>query len=84
VAILAAIGWLAAVILAALVLRHKCAVLPVDQALTHLVLLDKSGVPESVRILKGALPAEVTRAHGKAAASRYRRVGTAALYQVKG
>lgn len=83
---LALVGWLAAVIFAALAFKQQSQASADASAgaLTHLVMLDRAGVPESVRILTGAPPRDVTRAHGKAAASKYVRVGTAALYRAKG
>ncbi len=81
---LAVIGWLAAVILAGMLLRHRCAP-PPARSITHLLMVDAKGWPESLRAARTGVPKELTRVHGKhTATTRYARTGTAAVYQVKG
>lgn len=76
-AVLALVGWGIAGRLAFLRARHICPFQPPTKA----VLLSRSGLPESMRSLKGAAPATYSRPHGKGPAILYQRVGTAALYQ---
>lgn len=83
---LAVIGWLVAILLAVALWRHRCAPIAVESsAITHLLLVDAKGWPESLRAARTAAPKELTRAHGKhTATARYPRIGTAAVYQDKG
>lgn len=82
---LAVTGWLAAAILAGVLWRHRCPSIP-GEAITHLLMVDTKGWPESLRALRSTtVPKELTRAHGKHTAThRYGRTGTAAVYQDKG
>jgi hypothetical protein len=77
----AGIGWLLAVVVAGSYWRHTrwhgCLVDPP----TRVILLSKSGVPESVRALHGTPPPTYSRPRGRHAAAIYARVGTAVIYQ---
>ena len=87
---LAVAGWLVAIGLAVVVWRHRCSSpspdvsVPDVSAITHLLLVDASGWPESLRVVRSGVPKELTRAHGKQTATGYPRIGTAAVYQDKG
>lgn len=75
----ALIGWSAAL---ALYLQHQAHVCPI-QPPTHAVLVNASGLPESLRQLRGTAPETYSRPHGREPATIYDRIGTAALYQPK-
>lgn len=88
---LAVAGWLVAIGLAVVVWRHRCPAIPMPDrsapdvsAITHLLLVDASGWPESLRAVRSGVPQALTRAHGKSTATGYPRIGTAAVYQDKG
>lgn len=76
-AAVAILGWIVAVVLAVYVWRHRC---PVDPP-TRAVLLNISGLPESIRSCRGPLPKTYTRNHGKQPPTVYAPAGTAAVYQ---
>jgi len=78
-AALALMGWSAAL---ALYLQHGSHVCPI-QPPTHAVLVNASGLPESVRHLRKDAPETYSRPHGREPATIYYRIGTAALYQPK-
>jgi hypothetical protein len=77
----ALLGWLIAIVCGGAlwyrVRTHRC---PIDPP-TRAVLLSRSGLPESIRTLRGAPPATYSRPRGRAAARIYARIGTAAVYQ---
>lgn len=79
VAAVALIGWSAAL---ALYLQQRSHVCPI-QPPTHAVLVNASGLPESLRQLRGNAPETYSRPHGREPATIYHRLGTAALYQPK-
>lgn len=81
---LAVTGWLVAIVLAVVLWRHRCAAIPMPDAITHLLMVDRKGWPESLRVVRSGVPAALTRAHGKRTATAYPRIGTAAVYQDKG
>lgn len=66
---------------------HRCVVDPPpshvnpDDLITQAVLVDGSGQPESIRILRSTPPKEYTRPHGREAATVYARDGVAAVYR---
>lgn len=73
----AILGWLVALVVTALYVRHQCPI----EAPTRAVLLNSAGLPESVRTLRGAPPKEYARPHGRSPATIYHRIATAAVYQ---
>ena len=73
-------GWLGWLTSAMQRRRHVCPVCPIEQP-SKAVLVNSSGLPESLRTLRGMPPKTYVRSHGKGKASEYRRVGTAAIYQ---
>lgn len=81
---LAVTGWLVVAWLLVLLFSRKQPQ-PIDEPITHLLMVDASGWPESLRKARGSIPKEIPRVHGKdRKAERYHRTGTAAVYQVKG
>jgi hypothetical protein len=74
---LALVGWGVALALFVALKRHTCPIEPPTKA----VLVNKAGLPESIRTLRGAPRETYSRAHGKDPAWIYHRVGTAAVYQ---
>lgn len=83
----AVVGWLTAVILAVVLVRRgrpSGATVSADPVITHLLLVDAKGWPESLRLARGPAPKELHRAHGRGPAQRYPRIGLAAIYQGRG
>lgn len=75
--LLALVGWGVAGWLWQRARTHVC---PVEVP-TKAVLVNAAGLPESLRSIPRTPPETYSRPHGKGAATIYRRVGTAILYQ---
>lgn len=76
-AVLALAGWALAYRLHIAKVDHVCPVEPPTKA----VLINFSGLPESIRTLRGPAPKTYSRPRGHNPAIVYERIGTAAVYQ---
>lgn len=73
-------GWIVAYVL----YRRVRTSAPVpDGAITKALLVNRAGLPETLRTLRTAPPKTYARAHGKGIATEYVRTGTAAIYQAQ-
>ena len=79
--VVAVLGWLVAAGCLGyywfVIRTHVC---PIEVP-TRAVLVSKSGLPESIRTLRGAAPLTYSRPRGPRASWIYVRVGNAAVYQ---